>query len=96
VKLPPLPEPYGRFARNTFAEGNKLHTCYTEAQLLAYRAAVIEMCAKKCDDYANTMWSLYKGRLPFQGNEEGRADPDVQGRSDGASNCADAIWSLLK
>ncbi|PRH46395.1 hypothetical protein [Burkholderia multivorans] len=58
------------------------------------RDAVIEECAKVCDEYAADQWSLYKGRAPYTGSEPGRADPDVQGRSDGADVCASRIREL--
>ncbi|MCA8338309.1 DUF551 domain-containing protein [Burkholderia multivorans] len=58
------------------------------------RDAIIEECAKVCDEYAADQWSLYKGRAPYTGSEPGRADPDVQGRSDGADVCAERIRSL--
>lgn len=55
---------------------------------------VKEECAKVCDAYADDKWSLYKGRAPYIGTEDGRANPDVQGRSDGAEECAAAIRAL--
>ncbi|HIE4837493.1 TPA: hypothetical protein ACXND4_000160 [Burkholderia multivorans] len=58
------------------------------------RDAIIEECAKVCDEYAADQWSLYKGRAPYTGSEPGRADPDVQGRSDGADVCAARIREL--
>jgi hypothetical protein len=50
-----------------------------------------EACAKVCDDIGEDLWSLYKGRSPYTGKEEGRADMHVQGKSDGADECAAAI-----
>ncbi|PRF54654.1 hypothetical protein C6Q15_28225 [Burkholderia multivorans] len=58
------------------------------------REEIIEECAKVCEEYAADQWSLYKGRAPYTGSEQGRADPDVQGRSDGADVCAERIRSL--
>lgn len=43
------------------------------------------------DDIGEDLWSLYKGRSPYTGKEEGRADMHVQGKSDGADECAAAI-----
>jgi hypothetical protein len=54
-------------------------------------AAERETCAKVCDDIGEDLWSLYKGRAPYTGKEEGRADMHVQGKSDGADECASAI-----
>jgi hypothetical protein len=58
------------------------------ALLLAHER---EQCARVCDDIENDQWALYKGRPPYNGNEEGRADMHVQGVSDGAGRCATAI-----
>jgi hypothetical protein len=54
-------------------------------------AAEREACAKVCDGISEDLWSLYKGRAPYTGKEEGRADMHVQGKSDGADECAAAI-----
>lgn len=62
----------------------------------AAEAAAIERCARWCDEYAADRWSLYKGRAPYKGNEEGRANPLIEGESDGASACAEGLRSLLK
>ena len=61
----------------------------------AAEAAAIERCAKVCDEYAADQWSLYKGRPPYNGSEEGRANQRVEGKSDGADACAQAIRALL-
>ncbi|HEX7892560.1 MAG TPA: hypothetical protein VF447_00120 [Terriglobales bacterium] len=58
--------------------------------------AALEESAKACDEIAADCWSLYKGRAPYTGREAGRADPGVQGESDGADKCAEAIRSLAK
>ncbi|PRG95383.1 hypothetical protein C6V04_08480 [Burkholderia multivorans] len=58
------------------------------------RDAIIEECAKVCDEYAADQWSLYKGRAPYTGSEPSRADSGVQGRSDGADVCASRIREL--
>jgi hypothetical protein len=50
-----------------------------------------EACAKVCEDIGEDLWALYKGRAPYTGKEEGRADMHVQGKSDGADECAAAI-----
>ena len=66
------------------------------AEVERVRRETVEACAKVCDDYSDDKWRLYKGRSPYNGTEQGRADPDTQGHSDGASNCADKIRELLK
>ena len=58
-------------------------------------ADTIERCAKLCEEYGDDKRALYKGRHPYTGNEEGRADPYVDGVSDGALYCCDAIRSML-
>lgn len=50
-----------------------------------------ERDAKICDEYSADKWKLYKGRAPYTGHEDGRADPHVQGQSDGAEDCATLI-----
>ena len=47
--------------------------------------------AEICATYASDKWSLYKGRPPYTGAEDGRANMFVQGQSDGADDCAEAI-----
>ena len=50
-----------------------------------------ERCIKACEDIENDKWALYKGREPYKGNEDGRASDYVQGLSDGAGMCSQAI-----
>ena len=50
-----------------------------------------EECAGACEDIELDQWALYKGRPPYKGNEDGRADMYVQGVSDGAGRCVAAI-----
>jgi hypothetical protein len=50
-----------------------------------------EECAKVCDSHADDQWSLYKGRPPYTGREDGRASKYTEGQSDGAESCAAAI-----
>lgn len=68
----------------------------TEARLawLVWQVATTaerERCVKACDAIAEDKWALYKGRPPYTGKEPGRASDYVQGQSDGADQCADAI-----
>jgi hypothetical protein len=62
-----------------------------DALVALARADEREACARVCDDIGEDLWSLYKGRAPYTGKEEGRADMHVQGKSDGADECAAAI-----
>jgi hypothetical protein len=56
----------------------------------------LEQAAKVCDDYAVDKWNLYKGRPPYTGKEDGRADPHIQGESCGADDCVEAIRALME
>ena len=64
---------------------------YDKAALDAAVAAERERCAKVCAAIAEDKWALYKGRPPYTEREQGRASDFVQGQSDGADQCADAI-----
>jgi len=50
-----------------------------------------EACAKVCDGVEADRWDCYKGRGNHERFNTRRADPVVQGESDGASLCAAAI-----
>ena len=56
--------------------------------------AAIDRAEKVCEAIENERWALYKGRPPYTGTEQGRADNYVQGESDGAGLCANAIRAL--
>ncbi|MCA8237694.1 hypothetical protein [Burkholderia cenocepacia] len=58
------------------------------------REAIIEECAKVCDEYSIDRFALFKGRKPYTGREPGRADPYYDGASDGADRCAQLIREL--
>lgn len=61
-------------------------------ELLDANAAIErEECANVCDGIEQDKWALYKGLKPYSGAEEGRADSHIQGWSDGAGDCAEAI-----
>ena len=64
---------------------------YDQAAIDAAVAAERERCAKVCDGIAEDKWALYKGREPYTGKEPGRLSVYVEGQSDGADMCADAI-----
>ena len=79
---------WNRAIREAMDEGC-LYTRYHFAELVA--AAEREACAKVCEEIENDQWALYKGRPPYKGDEDGRADTHVHGVSDGAGMCAAAI-----
>ena len=54
-------------------------------------AAEREECAKVCGKIETDRWNLYKGTKPYSGREKGRASSYVEGESDGACKCAEAI-----
>ncbi|MEX3914819.1 hypothetical protein AB4Y43_01040 [Paraburkholderia sp. BR10872] len=62
----------------------------------ASRAVALEDATKACDRIAADYWNLYKGHLPYTGLEGGRADPAIEGKSDSAEECANAILALAK
>jgi hypothetical protein len=59
MTLPPLPEPAGLMLSELQSGTSPI---YTEAQLLAYRDAVIEACAKVCDLEENDLHSSNESR----------------------------------
>ena len=80
---------------STLYFGDRVETRFTGPQLQAFadliRQEEREKCAVLCDAHEVDQWNLYKGFSPYSGSEEGRADSYVQGVSDGAGYCADAI-----
>lgn len=60
----------------------------------AATAAALERAEKACEAIEIERWALYKGRPPYTGTEQGRADNYVQGESGGAGSCASAIRAL--
>jgi hypothetical protein len=60
----------------------------------AAEAAALERAAHVCASYSVDKWNLYKGRAPYNGSESGRANPYVEGQSDGAEECAADIRKL--
>ena len=57
---------------------------------------VLKEAIKLCEEYSNDRYSLYKGRQPYKGNEEGRADNYVEGQSAGADYCVSILEELLE
>lgn len=60
----------------------------------AAEAVALERAAQVCASYSVDKWNLYKGRAPYDGSESGRANPYVEGQSDGTEECAAAIRKL--
>lgn len=56
----------------------------------------LKQAIKLCEDYSNDRYNLYKGRSPYKGNEEGRADNYVEGQSDGAGYCVNILEEMLE
>ena len=65
-----------------------------EAEIKVEIDAALERAAEVCEAIENERWALYKGRQPYTGTEQGRADNYVQGESDGAGLCVTAIRAL--
>ncbi|MGF6963017.1 hypothetical protein OKW43_000022 [Paraburkholderia sp. WC7.3g] len=57
------------------------------------RDAALEEAAKVCDERSEAYWNAYK-KSPI--DDVNRANPHVEGMSDGAENCANAIRALSK
>lgn len=57
---------------------------------------ILKEAIKLCGDYSNDRYNLYKGRSPYKGNEEGRADNYVEGQSTGAEHCVNILEELLE
>ena len=57
---------------------------------------ILKEAIKLCEDYSNDRYNLYKGRQPYKGNEEGRADNYVEGQSAGAEYCVSILEELLE
>lgn len=57
---------------------------------------ILKEAIKLCEDYSNDRYNLYKGRQPYKGNEEGRADNYVEGQSAGADYCVSILEELLE
>lgn len=58
------------------------------------RAQALEEAAKACDEIESDRFDAYKGRGKHAPNNPDRADPYMNGKSDGAGECAAAIRSL--
>lgn len=53
----------------------------------------LERAAEKCDEYGEEKWQAYK---LSPANHPDRANPHVEGQSDGAEDCAIAIRAMIK
>lgn len=56
----------------------------------------LERAAQTCDEVSIDLWNIYIGRALYSSSEEGRASDYVQGESDGAEKCADALRALME
>lgn len=61
----------------------------------AVRAAALEEAAKLCEQIESERFDAYKGRGQHEPNNPWRADPYVNGESDGAGQCANKIRALI-
>jgi len=77
-----------------YTPGEGWEPLYDQAAMDAAIAAALERAEKACEAIENDKWALYKGRKPYTGKEPGRASDYVQGQSDGAGDCAEAIRAL--
>ncbi|NML34882.1 hypothetical protein [Paraburkholderia antibiotica] len=82
---------HGQFVR---AGGGQYEISFAFAAWNASRREALEEAFTVCNDIAVDRWNLYKGHSPYTGSEDGRANPYVEGESDGAEKCAEAIRAL--
>lgn len=66
----------------------------TKPAALDDRNDVLEEAANLCEEMEGDMFDQYKGRGKHAPNNPYRADPYMNGQSDGAGQCADAIRAL--
>lgn len=57
---------------------------------------ILKEAIKLCEDYSNDRYNLYKGRPPYKGNEEGKADNYVEGQSAGVEYCVNILEDMLE
>jgi hypothetical protein len=86
--------------RETFEEWHAPYDLTATERMWARKAwqaatnAALDRAEKVCEAIENERWALYKGRPPYTGTEQGRADNYVQGESGGAGLCVTAIRAL--
>ena len=96
ITAPPFDLDIGRFDVRGAWPGN-YRSYDVDRAWKAWQAATnaaIDRAEKVCEAIENERWALYKGRPPYTGTEQGRADNYVQGESDGAGLCVNAIRAL--
>jgi hypothetical protein len=65
-----------------------------QAEVNAAIAIERERCARVCDDISVDRWQQYKGQGRHAPNNPHRADPFMDGQSQGADACAAAVRAL--
>lgn len=86
-----------KYAKHQFDKCNKYFNKQREIQTANQTTIdILKEAIKLCEDYSNDRYNLYKGRPPYKGNEEGRADNYVEGQSAGAEHCVNILEELLE
>lgn len=86
-----------KHAKHQFDKCNEYFNKQRETQFVnQHTIDILKEAIKLCEDYSNDRYSLYKGRQPYKGNEEGRADNYVEGQSAGADYCVSILEELLE
>ena len=83
---------------NCLNNGRKMNIVLGQQTQFANQVTIdiLKEAIKLCEEYSNDRYSLYKGRQPYKGNEEGRADNYVEGQSAGADYCVSILEELLE
>lgn len=77
-----------KYAKHQFDKCNEYSNKQRETQTInQHTNNLLKEAIKLCEDYSNDRYNLYKGRSPYKGNEEGRADNYIEGQSAGAELC---------
>lgn len=86
-----------KHAKHQFDNCNEYFNKQWETQFANQRTIdILKEAIKLCEDYSNDRYNLYKGRPPYKGNEEGRADNYVEGQSAGADYCVSTLEEMLE
>ena len=71
-----------QWTKHQFDKYNKYFNKQRETQTAnQHTIDILKEVIKLCEDYSNDRYNLYKGRPPYKGIEEGRADNYVDGLS---------------
>lgn len=85
-----------QWTKHQFDKCNEYFNKQRETQFVnQHTINILKEAIKLCEDYSNDRYNIYKGRSPYKGNEEGRADNYVEGQSAGAEYCVNILEEML-